>query len=1137
MPAITQLHNGQGHVMRKLLGGSSCLAVIPTGGGKSLLWLLFTTIAATRGSALKPLCVVVVPYKSLILNHKEASKPWFQDCEVVTSEDQEQIVRDNINQASVVYMTPEKYVKSTSFRNFINSQRSRVQLVVYDEVHLLQESSTFRPDMTECVQTLAKEFPDTIRLALTATSEVAQVPALLQSASMPSNTCVTRLSCDRSNCHIQIVPLLDSKTKSKETKFDQDALDMFRRFNVPELPQTIIFVISKKEAVNLCNHLQSLCGPSSTVQADQISFFHADLDSSERSDRMRGFGSRALIVMVSTTAFGTGVNFPSIRIIIHYTIPPNLVEFLQNIGRGGRDGARYECIMYYSYKNVHECGGVWAQGAGLQSGFWARYIEVVKYILSTKCRRAFIIPYFDTAYNPDIVCKQCDNCHLEEVSLTLDIGRVARILLNVVKEFSTGDSGVLFSHVRDIITCGGLAAKRRVDGALTHPLRGIGTREGFSAANRHIWSLACTYLLYSDMPLLQETVTVSTHATITRTLRLTQAGNDFLAADSNVYYIRYPVELLHLDKDLVTGMFCPTKLGPETVAVRQCTVHACVQPHHAKGFCFNHYQSQRRTDRKRPKSAPATSATANDGFTSPAEDVTTTSPRVPLIARSMSCATTGVFEPIERAASSQGTPNNSPGPIMLQPLAHHGSMHMISPPGAVAHGLAQLPESPSPSTTDTGSDDDAVASIARLPLEGQFYPGTVDAKYMDKPPCNGSSDNNFEFDADNPYATFNSFAKQNLRGTVTAFRTTKRYKCLGVFVCTEPTCHFLYRPRITSMRKHSHSVQAPMCGNSGFHGGRDVSMVHVKCSVIFQYSLDRATNRTTLTVENFPHAHALPPPNQLAPSTKDEISSSIRSGSQPSAFRFAANSNDPAALDPRRLQHQFRSLFHDTFGSDLGIGGLGTLATLTSGKEWVRFAQPLGTTEGSFQLVFCQLTEQQELCTNVSQAFEGEDSETTAYVYTDVTYAYSDHYAQSFLTESQITGRGAVLAFCLLTRLTADAYGCSFLQFLRLNRRLWTIKNGILILKFYLIVDFSDSQRKGFLAAVKALHEMHCAETEWSTELEQSYVKHIKGCEFHYKQSVKNTAHNGSVVPHWKQSDFKTGCQSMLDAQTMADFE
>jgi ATP-dependent DNA helicase RecQ len=285
-PEILQLHNGQGNVVRKLNAGESCLAVIPTGGGKSLLWLLYTAIASSKHSGDRPLCVVLVPYKALILNHIEASKPWFQGQEIVSSEDTETIVRQNIDRAHIVYTTPEKYVRSTAFKRLIDNQRSRIQLIVYDEVHLLQEQSKFRPDMVDCVVMLARVFPSTIRLALTATQEISQTQSLLEVAQMPENTSIERCSCNRNNCHIEIVAMRDLKNKQKETQFQYDSLDMFQRFNRAERPQAIIFVISKREAENLCCALQSLCTDSTQISANEVTFFHADLESQARKDRM-----------------------------------------------------------------------------------------------------------------------------------------------------------------------------------------------------------------------------------------------------------------------------------------------------------------------------------------------------------------------------------------------------------------------------------------------------------------------------------------------------------------------------------------------------------------------------------------------------------------------------------------------------------------------------------------------------------------------------------------------------------------------------------------------------------------------------------------------------------------------------------
>jgi superfamily II DNA helicase RecQ len=206
---------------------------------------------------------------------------------------------------------------------------------------------------------LCCEFPSTIRLALTATQEFFQTQSLLAVAQMPQNTSIERCSCNSNNCRIEIVAVRDLKNKQKGTQFQYDSLDMFQRFNRAEHPQATIFVISKREAANLCNALQSLCIASTQISANEITFFHADLDTQARKDRMHAFKAKAMLVIVATTSFGTGVNYPSVRLILHYVIPETLVEYLQNSGRGGRDGEVYLCVLYFHTRtctNAHGFG-------------------------------------------------------------------------------------------------------------------------------------------------------------------------------------------------------------------------------------------------------------------------------------------------------------------------------------------------------------------------------------------------------------------------------------------------------------------------------------------------------------------------------------------------------------------------------------------------------------------------------------------------------------------------------------------------------------------------------------------------------------------------------------------------------------
>ena len=99
--------------------------------------------------------------------------------------------------------------------------------------------------------------------------------------------------------------------------------------------------------------------------------------------------------------------------------------------------------------------------------------------------------------------------------------------------------------------------------------------------------------------------------------------------------------------------------------------------------------------------------------------------------------------------------------------------------------------------------------------------------------------------ARSPYTDFNSHAKQQLRGTVSAFTTNTRYNCLRVYVCSQAPLPFIlliHWLRIVAMRQCKHVEDVPTCGNSGFHSGRVVAMVLMKCSVLFKYDWETKKN-------------------------------------------------------------------------------------------------------------------------------------------------------------------------------------------------------------------------------------------------------------------------------------------------------
>jgi hypothetical protein len=537
-----------------------------------------------------------------------------------------------------------KIVKNIAFQQLLVLNAIRIRIIAIDEAHLLLEHAGFRPDLCACIELLHRHVPRAVRLAVTSTSKISDSRLLLEAAKMPSDSQIVRCSFDRSNCFISIAPQMDKKDNHKLTKFTNDHISIFKLVNTASKPQAVVFVCSKKEAENLALHLQNLCS-STHLQAHEIVYFHSELLFAKKQEIMSGFASRSIHVVVSTSAFGAGVNFPCIRYIIHYGLPSSLTEYMHTISQGGRDGLPYRCAMYFSHKNIHEQIAAWMHEANVEELLhkWRKFVEIIKFVLSPKCRRALILPFFDSSYDCDSMCNSCDACALcDEEEVQIDIQAVARILLKVIREFQlSSPGGVMFSRVKDVITSHGVATKIRMDSDAGLISRGIAAKSGFPVKNKAIWSIAVNYMLYGDIPFLCENVVGvgNVNPMLLRKLVLTEAGSAWLERSSqgsvSPLYIRHPVELLHFPHSTTQAMFFPDRSmsAQSNISVQVCTetrackIEMCERPVKAHGLCQKHYMAVRRA--AAPKSScneanllpqPSHSA-ANNGtdnaFTSP----------------------------------------------------------------------------------------------------------------------------------------------------------------------------------------------------------------------------------------------------------------------------------------------------------------------------------------------------------------------------------------------------------------------------------------------------------------------------------------------------------------------------------------
>ncbi len=350
---------------------------------------------------------------------------------------------------------------------------------------------------------------------------------------------------------------------SKDEK--SDIAFMFVRIKVQ--PASLIFVTTKKQTEEIVSGLRELAeaektlGDSSNLSGDQIVHFHSELSVDVKKTIISDFLAGQIRCVDATQAFGTGVDLPSVRLIIHRSLCSKISLYLQNIGRGGRDGSPYECILMFSYQMIYDCGKLWMSTSRNETELaseWTRFAQMISYPMSSKCRRAHLLPLFDDSFNSDSVCDTCDNCiaRIGGAVAFVDVTNASRMMLQVIAESTTqSHPAVSMSRIRDIIL--GWQPRNPQFNDKLHTKFGCARQAGFKP-NPQLWMLLASYLLYAvTPPLLSETVTSTGDNVITRLVTITPAGRAFLVDVSELLHIRYPIEFREMHHHEVDSLFNP----------------------------------------------------------------------------------------------------------------------------------------------------------------------------------------------------------------------------------------------------------------------------------------------------------------------------------------------------------------------------------------------------------------------------------------------------------------------------------------------------------------------------------------------------------------------------------------------------
>ena len=316
-------------VINALMTGKHTLALLPTGYGKSLCYQVPSQILPGTTLVVSPLIALMQDqlsglrrrgiYNACSLN--SSMSPYEQD---------EILAQVKSGEMKLVYVAPERF-EQARFRNLLAS--IELSLVVIDEAHCISEwGHDFRLQYRN-LSTYLSHFKGATILALTATATPQVQRDIVKTLAIPRMQ-IINADFDRPNLRLEVRSLSSAQEK------EQLLLNLIEQTG----GSSIVYTSSRKEAERIATLLVSKGVPAC--------FYHAGLDTAQRQRNQREFESGTRSVIVSTVAFGMGIDKPDIRLVLHFNMPPSLENYYQEAGRAGRDGDHALCYLLYQPKDL-----------------------------------------------------------------------------------------------------------------------------------------------------------------------------------------------------------------------------------------------------------------------------------------------------------------------------------------------------------------------------------------------------------------------------------------------------------------------------------------------------------------------------------------------------------------------------------------------------------------------------------------------------------------------------------------------------------------------------------------------------------------------------------------------------------------
>lgn len=415
----------QREIINAILSRKDVFACLPTGGGKSLTFQLSSITSYMSG-----LTVVIMPLTSLIQDQIRKLNQYNIKAEMISHNSTQSDINIlfhklvKLNDTKLLLITPERINKNQSLKKLLRELQclNKINFFVIDEAHcIVTWGHDFRKDYLE-LSFLKKDYEKVPILCLTGSIERSEIDTVVKNLGINPVNIIANST--RENLFYEVI--------AKEPKPIIQLLNLIKdRFH----DQTgIVFWNSRLQCEEAAKKLNSL--------GLKCLSYHAMMPEDQKISTLAAWHDGAIKVLISTSAFGMGIDNHSVRFVIHYKVPKSITEFYQESGRAGRDSQKSNCIILYriSEKNnlyyfISNNGEIREQHGMKNIYHMLEFCENLDV-----CRKRMISNYFGETNGEDCG-NMCDNCvsknqkNIEFVDK--DVTKEAQKILDYVKSYNS----------------------------------------------------------------------------------------------------------------------------------------------------------------------------------------------------------------------------------------------------------------------------------------------------------------------------------------------------------------------------------------------------------------------------------------------------------------------------------------------------------------------------------------------------------------------------------------------------------------------------------------------------------------------------------------------------------------------------